>query len=55
MKDAFVKYRWKSDPFYFINGKTYRMIGETHGLWRVIDESGEDYLYPPEVFEVVEE
>lgn len=23
--------------------------------YRIVDESGEDYLYPPELFEVVEE
>ena len=23
--------------------------------YRIVDESGEDYLYPPEMFEIVEE
>jgi hypothetical protein len=34
--------------------KVYRVIpdakGETHGLMRVVDESGEDYLYPATYF-----
>ena len=27
------------------NGKTYRCLGVEYGLLRIIDESGEDYLY----------
>lgn len=34
--------------------KIYRTVadreGEAHGLLRVIDESGEDYLYPAKLF-----
>ena len=51
-----VKYIGKvSDPLYFIEGKTYEKTGESMGMWRVIDETGEDYLYSPKIFEVVEE
>lgn len=50
-----VRYIGKSDEFYCINGKEYEMKGETHGMWRIVDESGDDYLYSPEMFEVVEE
>lgn len=25
-----------------------------HHWYRIVDESGEDYLYPPEIFEIVE-
>lgn len=45
----------KSDPLSLIKGKVYEKIGESHGLWRVIDETGEDYLYDPDVFEIVED
>ena len=35
--------------------KIYHVIRiEKHGWYRIIDESGEDYLYPPELFEIVE-
>jgi hypothetical protein len=34
--------------------KVYRRIedeeAESHGLWRVVDDSGEDYLYPKSSF-----
>ena len=40
-------------------GTTYQVIvdsrADKHGLIRVIDESGEDYFYPQEYFEPVEE
>lgn len=38
-----------------IPGKVYDVIKvEKHGWYRIIDESGEDYMYPPELFEIVE-
>lgn len=54
-KEVMVKYIGRGDPLYCLKGKVYKKIGESHGLWRIIDESGEDYLYAPELFEVVEE
>ena len=50
-----VRYIGKSDPFCCINGKIYDKIGESHGMWRIVDEMGEGYLYDPDLFEVVEE
>ena len=39
-----------------IPGKVYDVIKvEKHGWYRIVDESGEDYMYPPELFEIVEE
>ncbi len=34
--------------------KLYPLIGEEHGLFKVIDESGEAYLYPKEFFLLLE-
>lgn len=49
-----VKYIGKSsDPFYFIQNKVYEKTGESHGLWRVIDETGDDYLYDPACFQIL--
>ena len=36
-----------------VKGKVYDCIGREHGWYRIIDESGEDYLYPPDVIEEV--
>lgn len=49
-----VKYKGKSDPLELINGKVYDVISTEKEWYRIIDETGEDYLYPPEVFEIVE-
>ena len=37
-----------------IPNKIYEVLSVERGFYRIIDESGEDYLYPPEKFEVVE-
>ncbi len=42
-----------SDPVYMINGKIYDVLSIENGWYRIIDEEGEDYLYPPELFEIV--
>lgn len=36
-----------------VKGKVYDCIGREYGWYRVVDESGEDYLYPPDVIEEV--
>ena len=52
IRDRFIG---ESDPVYMINGKVYDVISIEEGWYRIIDEEGEDYLYPPELFEVVDE
>ncbi len=37
-----------------IPGKTYDVMAVEKGFYRIVDESGEDYLYPPQYFEVVD-
>lgn len=37
------------------NGQIYDIISVEKGSYRVIDKSGEDYLYLAENFEIVEE
>ena len=36
-------------------GKVYDVLSIEKGWYRIVDDSGEDYIYPPEMFEVVEE
>lgn len=36
-------------------GKVYEVLSIENGWYRLIDESKEDYLYPPENFETVVE
>ena len=37
------------------NGKIYTVLSVEKSWYRIIDDSGDDYLYPPELFEIVEE
>ena len=48
-----VKWKGKTEFLVLTNGKEYDVISTENGWYRIIDDSGEDYLYPPENFEVV--
>lgn len=52
-----VRYLGDSDPYQLLNGKVYDVtyIDEDTGWYSVIDETGDDYMYAPEDFEIVEE
>lgn len=52
-----MKIRWKGKTDFLVltNNKIYSVLAVEKGWYRIIDDSGEDYLYPPEQFEVVEE
>lgn len=36
------------------NGKTYEVLAIENGWYRIMSELDEDYLFPPEAFEIVE-
>ena len=48
-----VRYIDKGDALSCVNGKIYVVIAVEKGWYRIIDESGEDYLYPPKSFEII--
>lgn len=50
-----MKYLGKTDPFTLVNGKLYEVISIERGWLRIIDETGEDYLFPPELFEIIKD
>ena len=54
-KKIIVKYLGKTDPFTLVNGKLYEVISIERGWLRIIDETGEDYLFPPELFEIIKD
>jgi hypothetical protein len=37
------------------HGKVYTILSVEKGWYRIMSEIGEDYLFPPEAFEVVED
>ena len=54
-----MKVRFIGEPFDyaiepFIKGKVYEVLSVEKDWYRIICEVGEDYLFPPELFEIVE-
>ena len=43
-------YIGKSDPFMLLKNKVYEVISIERGWYRIVDETGEDYLYPAHLF-----
>ena len=52
-----MKVRWKGETEFLMltHDKVYTVLGMEKGWYRLVADSGEDYLYPPENFEIVEE
>ena len=50
-----VKYIGESEPLILSNGKIYDVISVEDEWYRINDDTGEDFIYPPEDFEIVEE
>ncbi len=49
-----VKYIGSEDTLAFERDKTYEVLSIEKGWYRIMTELDEDYLFPPEVFEIVE-
>lgn len=49
-----VKYKGKTESFVLTNGKIYEVLSVEKGWYRLIDDSGDDYLYPPDYFEIIQ-
>jgi tRNA A22 N-methylase len=48
-----VRYIGGSEALVLMNGKIYDVLSVEKTWYRIVDESDEDYLYPPELFEVI--
>lgn len=55
MADMKVKYIADHDTLALIKGKVYEVMSVEKGWYRIMTELDEDYLFPPEAFEIVEE
>jgi hypothetical protein len=49
-----VVYLGKSSPLALIRDRVYEVMAEERGWYRIIDETGEDYLYPKTLFRSAE-
>lgn len=54
-KDMKVKYLGKVQTLALIKDKVYDVISIEKGWYRIMTELDEDYLFPPEQFEIVED
>jgi len=50
-----VKYIGLRDTLAFDRNKIYEVISIERGWYRIMTELDEDYLFPPEAFEIIEE
>lgn len=49
-----VKWMGKTEFLTLTNKKIYTVKSVEKGWYRIVDDSGEDYLYPPDNFDIVE-
>ena len=49
------KWKGKTDFLVLTHDKVYDVLSVENGWYRIVDDSGEDYLYPPGQFETIEE
>ena len=49
-----VKFIGEDDPLSLRNGKVYNARVLKKGWLGIIDETGEEYAFPPELFEIIE-
>ena len=50
-----VRFLREDDPLALLHGKAYEARVLQKGWFGVVDETGEEYAYPPELFEVVKD
>jgi hypothetical protein len=50
-----VKYLGEDDPVGLMHGKIYDVLSVEDEWYRIVDETEDDYLYPPDEFEIVKE
>lgn len=50
-----VRYKGRTVSLMLTHGKEYTVLSIERNWYRIIDDSGEDYLYPPECFEIVKD
>ena len=48
-----VKYNGEDNPLSLREGKIYAARVLAKGWYGIVDETGEEYAYPPEIFEII--
>lgn len=50
-----VKYIGENDPLGLLTDKEYDVLSVEKGWYRIVDETNEDYLFPPELFKIIKQ
>ena len=50
-----VKYIKNTVAMCLTKNKIYEVLSIEKGWYRIVDDTGEDYLYPPDNFEIIED
>lgn len=50
-----VRFLGKTNPLMLTHGKIHEVLSIEKDWYRIIDDTNDDYLYPPDFFETVEE
>ena len=50
-----VRYIAHLDDIDLTEGAIYKVLSVEKNLYRIVDDSDDDYLYPPDLFEIIEE
>lgn len=50
-----VRYTGETKSFMLTHDEIYSVVAVEKGWYRIVDDTHEDYLYPPELFEIVED
>lgn len=50
-----IRYIGKTEFLVLTHGNIYDVLAIEKGWYRIVDDSGEDYLYPPKFFEIINE
>nr|DAH46044.1 MAG TPA: hypothetical protein [Caudoviricetes sp.]DAI75341.1 MAG TPA: hypothetical protein [Caudoviricetes sp.]DAM22815.1 MAG TPA: hypothetical protein [Caudoviricetes sp.]DAQ62361.1 MAG TPA: hypothetical protein [Caudoviricetes sp.]DAR89996.1 MAG TPA: hypothetical protein [Caudoviricetes sp.] len=48
-----VRYIGDTSPLELTHGKIYKVLSVERGWYRIVDDTGEDYLYPAGNFEII--
>lgn len=50
-----IRYMGETRPLELTRGKIYEVLSVERKWYRIVDDTHEDYLYPPDLFEIVED